>query len=307
MNYARLRADNQFLALDELEALNGSPPLHHFNAVALYEGDPTVASKASFLKSSGLLLKISSDLDEALSSLRGICVSLDLDVVMGSRRDELSEVSRLSRSLSLSRRCRPADLIVSDGLFLVGLRSSSRDTKSLASHLRRPFVQSGIMNPELARALVNLSRPKRTVLDPFAGTGSLLIEAAWRGFRCVGIDAERNMLIKARANLEALDYQCLLLNGSATQIPLVHVEAIATDPPYGRSTKVWGTELRLLYQQFFLSASEVLKKGGFLSFSTDSKFDWTDDLVSTGLTPRRIHYVYSHRSLSRAIYVVEKK
>jgi tRNA (guanine10-N2)-dimethyltransferase len=307
MNYAKLRADNQFLALSELEALNGSPPLHHMNSVAIYEGNPRVAAKASFLKSSGKLLMITNDVSEVVSLLRGECVSLNLDVIMGSGRDKVRDVyTELSKVVKLSKRCNILELIFTEGLIVVGRMEAIKDSRSLREHMIRPFSQSGIMSSELSRLLVNLARPKEILLDPFVGTGSLLIESAWMGLQCVGIDAERNMLSKAKANLIAFGYSCHLINGSATNLPIVQVESIATDPPYGRSSKGWGAELKELYIEFFSSAYQSLKRGGFLVFSTDSRYDWRDHLREAGLRPLRLHYTYSHKNLSRAIYVVQR-
>jgi tRNA (guanine10-N2)-dimethyltransferase len=279
MNYAKLRADNQFLALSELEALNGSPPLHHMNSVAIYEGNPRVAAKASFLKSSGKLLMITNDVSEVVSLLRGECVSLNLDVIMGSGRDKVRDVyTELSKVVKLSKRCNILELIFTEGLIVVGRMEAIKDSRSLREHMIRPFSQSGIMSSELSRLLVNLARPKEILLDPFVGTGSLLIESAWMG----------------------------LINGSATNLPIVQVESIATDPPYGRSSKGWGAELKELYIEFFSSAYQSLKRGGFLVFSTDSRYDWRDHLREAGLRPLRLHYTYSHKNLSRAIYVVQR-
>ena len=55
---------------------------------------------------------------------------------------------------------------------------------------KRPFFYPGSMNPKLARCMVNLSRVKegQLLLDPFCGTGGILIEAGLIGCRVVGSD-----------------------------------------------------------------------------------------------------------------------
>src|SRR5207245_1715269 len=54
----------------------------------------------------------------------------------------------------------------------------------------RPFSLPISLHPKFARALVNLARVPMagTVLDPFCGTGGVLLEAAELGLRGVGID-----------------------------------------------------------------------------------------------------------------------
>ena len=55
---------------------------------------------------------------------------------------------------------------------------------------KRPFFYPGSMNPKLARCMVNLSRihEGELLLDPFCGTGGILIEAGLIGCKVVGSD-----------------------------------------------------------------------------------------------------------------------
>ena len=55
---------------------------------------------------------------------------------------------------------------------------------------KRPFFYPGSMSPKLARCMVNLSRVNAgdLVLDPFCGTGGILIEAGLIGCKVVGSD-----------------------------------------------------------------------------------------------------------------------
>jgi len=68
----------------------------------------------------------------------------------------------------------------------------------------RPVPHSDIaLSPRLARALVNLAdlRPGQTVLDPFCGSGTILIEAYAKSLRCLGLDAHASRVQEARENL----------------------------------------------------------------------------------------------------------
>ena len=59
------------------------------------------------------------------------------------------------------------------------------------------------MSPRLARTLVNLAdlRPGQTLLDPFCGSGTILIEAHAKSLRCLGLDSKSARVQQARENL----------------------------------------------------------------------------------------------------------
>ena len=59
------------------------------------------------------------------------------------------------------------------------------------------------MSPRLARTLVNLAdlRPGQTLLDPFCGSGTILIEAHAKSLRCLGLDSRSARVQQARENL----------------------------------------------------------------------------------------------------------
>ena len=60
---------------------------------------------------------------------------------------------------------------------------------------KRPFFYPGSMSPKLARCMVNLSRVNENdlVLDPFCGTGGILIEAGLIGCKVAGSDINWKM------------------------------------------------------------------------------------------------------------------
>ena len=69
---------------------------------------------------------------------------------------------------------------------------------------KRPFFYPGSMNPKLARCMVNLSRIKegQLLLDPFCGTGGILIEAGLIGCKVVGSDIYWKMQNGTAINLD---------------------------------------------------------------------------------------------------------
>jgi len=70
--------------------------------------------------------------------------------------------------------------------------------------IRRPVPHSDIaLSPRLARTLVNIAdlRAGQTVLDPFCGSGTILIEAYAKSLRCLGLDSRASRVQEARENL----------------------------------------------------------------------------------------------------------
>jgi tRNA G10 N-methylase Trm11 len=69
---------------------------------------------------------------------------------------------------------------------------------------RRPAPHPDIaLSPRLARTLVNLAdlKPGQTVLDPFCGSGTILVEAYRKSLRCLGLDSRASRVQETRENL----------------------------------------------------------------------------------------------------------
>jgi len=130
----------------------------------------------------------------------------------------------------------------------------------------RPFFSPISLHPKYARALINLTGVKRggTVLDPFCGTGGIVIEAAEMGMKAMASDFDEEMIIGCQENME---FYGLKLDGFKTldisDIPetFSEIDAVATDPPYGRSTKTGGEDIDKIYARAMESIPKVLKPG----------------------------------------------
>jgi len=69
---------------------------------------------------------------------------------------------------------------------------------------RKPSPHSEIsLSPRLARTLVNIAglKPGQTLLDPFCGSGTILVEAFAKSLRCLGVDSRASRVQEARENL----------------------------------------------------------------------------------------------------------
>jgi len=126
--------------------------------------------------------------------------------------------------------------------------------------MRRAFFHPGVMLPILARTLVNLSQAQEndTVLDPFCGTGGVLLEAETLGMRACGFDMDPAMIVGARENLPDAE----LGIADATALPLrdAFADAVVTDLPYGQSVCIRGDNMERLYHQSLKEIRRVLKQ-----------------------------------------------
>ena len=302
MNYALLNLDNIFLSLHELRSLIKREETEYYYGVAIYEGDESIARRAGSIKRSGIVIVKSTDVKDVVDALKGQCFSIDIEVPMREYKNYAKSVyGEVVSHVKTSKKCEKLDLIITEGVIIAGKRVAEKHTESLIAHSKRPYTQSGTLNPELGRIMVNLSTANKEVYDPFVGTGTILIESRWLGLDCIGSDIEDEMIKKSRENLKYFNYDCQLFQSDATSIPIRSAEAVVTDPPYGRSFSPKG--LKELYEKFFYNVAEVSKN---LVFTTDFRFDWRDYLKGAGFKRIYIHTVYEHKSLSRAIYVVFK-
>jgi tRNA (guanine10-N2)-dimethyltransferase len=174
---------------------------------------------------------------------------------------------------------------------------------------RAVFHPSTLM-PTLARCMVNLARTPRggLLLDPFCGVGGILIEAGLIGAKPIGVDIDHKMVEGARRNLEACGVTGFqLMVGDARKLPSLQVDAVATDPPFGRQATTAKTPLEELYKQALFSIAGVLKRKGYVCIAAPAELELEGFAKDTGLRLIECHEQRVHRSLTRHIYVFRKK
>ncbi len=167
-----------------------------------------------------------------------------------------------------------------------------------ARHVRsRPFFSPISLHPRYARALVNLTRVRRgqSLLDPFCGTGGVLIEAALVGAKALGSDLSQEMLDGCAVNMEHFRTRPERLErvdvGDILET-FGPVHAIATDPPYGRSASTMKEPMHDLHLRAIESIRAALTKDGLAAVV----LPW-DCTASFGV--REHHEQRVHRSLTR--------
>ena len=157
--------------------------------------------------------------------------------------------------------------------------------------------------------MVNLSSIKKNdvLLDPFCGTGGILIEAGLIGIKVVGSDIEDKMVKGCRENLDFYNIKnCELFSSDIGNISshISKVDAVVTDLPYGKSTTTKGEDICKLYERSFKSISHVLRKGSRAVIGLSNK-----DMLSLGdqyLSLIEKHDFRAHSSLTRFFAVYQK-
>ena len=176
----------------------------------------------------------------------------------------------------------------------------------------RPFFRPISLHPRVSRALVNLTKATKELLDPMMGAGGILMEAGLIGLKVYGVDIRPEMVEGAERNLRyygVRDYELKL--GDATRLeelfPGKKFEAVATDPPYGTSATLAGRERDELYRKVLESIYEILEEGGRLAIAFPADFDGREEAEKLGFTILRTYYQRVHKSLERYFYTLEKR
>ena len=172
----------------------------------------------------------------------------------------------------------------------------------------RPFFSPISLHPRYARALVNLTRVRKgeRLLDPFCGTGGILMEAALIGVRALGSDLAPHMVDGCLDNMRHFDIEVEAIKKCDVGEILNtfgKVDAIATDPPYGRSTSTNKEDLNDLYMRSMGSMSASLREGGGMGLVLPTACP----PEQYGLRPIETHRQRVHRSLTRTYCVFRKQ
>ena len=201
--------------------------------------------------------------------------------------------------------------VLTDKRFIFGLKTAEIIPKPFSERRprKRPVFHPTAMPSKLARAMVNLAQPRRgeLVLDPFCGTGGILVEAGLIGCKVLGFDAKPHML---RGGLKNILHYGIKPEGvaiaDARYPPVARVDCVVTDPPYGRSASTLGTSTRLIVEDFLSAVGDKISRGRRICMAAPKTIRIDDAGEDTGFKHLESHFVYVHRSLTRQIVVFEK-
>ena len=169
----------------------------------------------------------------------------------------------------------------------------------------RPFFSPISLHPKYARASINLTRVKKgdVILDPFCGTGGIVMEAATMGMKVIASDFDERMIEGCIENMEHYDLKLHdhdVLDIGDIPGRFEDVDAVVTDPPYGRSTHTAGEDVKNIHLRALSSVKGCLKNGGratiVLPYETD-----TDVMTKENVFTQKVH-----GSLSRYYHVFAK-
>lgn len=191
--------------------------------------------------------------------------------------------------------------------FAVTKPMSMRQGWSRRRPRQRSFFHPSAMFPKLARMMVNLSRCRagEVFLDPFAGTGSLAIEAAVVGALPVTIDRSWRMASGSLLNMKQQSQTWLgVLRADAFRLPVRTAGAAATDVPYGRAASTRGKSGEAIMRDALSELPTILPRGSRLVImhSQDSKAQSTGELE----VEDEFH-LYVHKLLTRTITVMRRR
>jgi tRNA (guanine10-N2)-dimethyltransferase len=156
----------------------------------------------------------------------------------------------------------------------------------------------------MARTLVNLSCAEAgtTMLDPFCGTGGILIEAEMLGLHAVGSDFDPAMIGGSKENVKRSD----LLLADTTRLPVKDgsVGAVVTDFPYGQSVCIKKADtMEHLYHDALEECNRVLVPGRRAIVVTHRDIS---EIAKQHLTVLQHHTQRVHKSLTRHVLVLRK-
>ena len=200
------------------------------------------------------------------------------------------------------------------------------------------------MSPRLARTLVNLAdlRPGQTLLDPFCGSGTVLMEARAKSLRCLGLDSRASRVQQARENLRwaaggMSDRGYDIRKGDAREASRLlrgtRVDAIVTEPfllpkldarPKTQTAKVMVGEAAEVYNDALASMADSIDPDGRIVVVVPVVQTMDGDEVVLTLDGRKLGLRYfqpgpvgfeypvrlsfeSTRWVKRAVYVFEPR
>lgn len=153
---------------------------------------------------------------------------------------------------------------------LVGLRIGA------TSLHRRPYKQHhlpGALKPSVAAAMLHVAglEPGQRLLDPFCGTGTIVIEAAYQGAAAAGSDLAANALQMALADLNRAALYATFVQGDARQLPFRRacMDCVVSNMPWGKQV-LNPQDLPTLYRASYAEMRRVIAPGGVIVLLTST-------------------------------------
>jgi putative methyltransferase (TIGR01177 family) len=279
--------------------------------IARTAADPSeIESRVAFSRRVGRLVPDEGLAKSHLSDLREGTYAVNV-IRTGQRRDSNEFLLRLAEEVggrvSLDDPDRELTVVRGERDYLVITHPRRMKQGWVVRRPRaRAYFHPAAIFPKLSRFLVNLSRVRRgeVFLDPFCGTGSLLIEAFEVGARPLGLDLASKMARGALRNRDKFGEEWLgVVRADVKYMPVRRADGIATDIPYGRASSTAGSSSREILGVLLSRASEALEKDRRLVVMHPK----TVEVGKRGeFELEEEHHLYIHRKLTRTISVLRR-
>ncbi len=216
----------------------------------------------------------------------------------------IGDIVGRQRKIDLKNPDNVLDIYLGERLY-AGIHLEDKRGISGREPTKRPFFSPVTLHPRMARALFNLTGIKRRqrLLDPFCGTGAILLEASLCGMDAYGTDSDPEMIEGAGRNLAYYGVGAKLEVRDIDDIGHIRADAVSTDPPYGRSSTTNRESVESLYRRAFSSVADILDSGKRMSVILPSEryIGLAEDFRLIDM-----HAVRVHRSLTRHFYLLER-
>ncbi|MEK6916774.1 MAG: DNA methyltransferase [Nanoarchaeota archaeon] len=164
------------------------------------------------------------------------------------------------------------------------------------SHMR-PELHPTSLHPSIAKACINITGLfKGTILDPFCGSGGILIEAGLMNFEIIGYDIDGKQLERAEKNLKHYGIKKFHLEKKDATLLKIKTNAIVTDLPYGKSSKAGNLEQ--LYEKFLFVSHNVTNN---MVIIFPDFVDYKNLIKKSKWRIKDKFEIYIHKSLTRII------
>jgi tRNA (guanine10-N2)-dimethyltransferase len=221
---------------------------------------------------------------------------------------KVGEVLSAQRKIDLRNPDVKLRILLTDKLhFYVQTKEIDRNQYERRHVRSRPFFSPISLHPRYARALVNLTRIQRgqILLDPFCGTGGILLEASLIGAKVLGSDISPEMIDGCAENLHHFDIAFERLEvadiGEISDV-FGTVDSVATDPPYGRSASTKKEPVKTLHERALGNIASVLPKGAWAGVVLPRTVEYTSSLNLEERYSQRVH-----RSLTREYCLFKRR
>lgn len=323
--YYLLRGDSEEVGLGEVRALldiysREFRLISCYTSICIFQHDENIYEKiiqrSGFIKEAGEVVEVIDLGDVEPSYIKSLVRDGLIRTKVFKKTCSVERLRGLVETVHYTKRITRDKLsnkvlYCSENKLILGSNPISINSRELEARKPslRPFFRSIALKPNVARLLINLARVKEgdVLLDPFAGTGSIPLEAGLLGLRYIAVDLDKNLVIGMKRNLDYYRVlNGLVIHSDSTELSFNYIDGIATDPPYGRSTKTFGDKVVEVYDAFLNLASNFLKKHGFMSFLAPLSIEELIDesIYRNDLILYDKHYLYVHGGLTRVIYEV---